>query len=109
MPLDIEHIVPEARSGETVEENLWLACPLCNAHKAGRVAGPDPATGEIIRFFDPRRQTWPEHVAWADGGTRIVGLTPAGRATIVALELNRAVLVAARRLWVSADWHPPTD
>lgn len=32
-----------------------------------------------------------------------------GRATVNALHLNRPLLVAARRAWVKAGWHPPED
>jgi 5-methylcytosine-specific restriction endonuclease McrA len=35
--LEIEHLVPKALGGETVEENLWLACHECNAHKAKKL------------------------------------------------------------------------
>ena len=104
--MEIEHIVPEALGGATEEDNLWLACPACNGRKSMRVSGIDPATGETARFFDPRRQNWADHFAWTEGGTRIIGLTPAGRATVTALELNWAILVAARRVWVAAGWHP---
>jgi 5-methylcytosine-specific restriction endonuclease McrA len=31
--LSIEHIIPEAKGGQTVEENLWLACHGCNELK----------------------------------------------------------------------------
>ena len=107
MPMDVEHLIPEARGGETTEENLWLACPLCNAHKADRIAATDPNTGEIVRLFDPRRQKWGDHFLWTDGGIRIAGHTPTGRATVVALHLNRPMLVAARQAWVLVGWHPP--
>jgi hypothetical protein len=50
-----------------------------------------------------------EHFAWAPEGDRVIGLTPAGRATILALNMNRAPLVRARRAWVSVSWHPPID
>lgn len=33
VPMEIEHIIPESLGGLTVEENLWLACSLCNNHK----------------------------------------------------------------------------
>ena len=26
MPMEMEHIIPEAAGGTTTEENLWLAC-----------------------------------------------------------------------------------
>ncbi|MEZ4295962.1 MAG: HNH endonuclease signature motif containing protein [Polyangiaceae bacterium] len=108
-PLEIDHLIPEALGGLTVRENLWLACSLCNDHKGARIAAVDPQTGETVRLFDPRRQVWREHFSWSEAGDIIVGKTPAGRATIAAVRLNRAELVEARRGWVIAGWHPPQD
>jgi HNH endonuclease len=108
-PMEIEHIIPEALGGPTIEDNLWLACSLCNDHKGDRIAAPDPLSGEIVRLFDPRHQVWADHFVWADTGARIVGLTPVGRATTVVLNLKRPSLVVARRAWISVGWHPPTD
>jgi len=105
--LTIEHIVPEARGGKTVEANLWLACHACNEFKGDRVRGRDPRTGKRVRLWNPRRQKWHEHFAWSADGTEIVGLTPCGRATVVTLQLNRPELVAARWLWVQVGWWPP--
>lgn len=107
--LEIEHILPRARGGPTAEANLWLACSPCNDHKGNRIAAVDPDSGIHTPLFDPRRDAWHEHFAWAPAGDYIVGLTPVGRATVRALRLNRPVLVAARRLWVRAGWHPPPD
>ncbi len=67
VPMEVEHIIPEALGGPTEEANLWLACTLCNKHKEDRVMGADPMTGEVVGLFDPRRQVWREHFAWADG------------------------------------------
>ncbi len=52
-PMQIDHIIPEALGGPSDEENLWLACPLCNAHKGYRVAALDPLTSEVVRLFNP--------------------------------------------------------
>ena len=52
-------------------------------------------------------QRWTEHFRWEENGLLIVGVTPTGRATVNAVQLNRAPLVNSRRLWVSAGWHPP--
>ena len=108
-PMEIDHLVPESLGGLTVEDNLWLACSLCNDHKGDRIAALDPLTDEIVRLFDPRHEVWPEHFAWNATSDRIVGLTPVGRATVVALNLNRPSLVKARRAWVTVGWHPPQD
>ncbi|MGE0544953.1 MAG: HNH endonuclease [Dehalococcoidia bacterium] len=107
--MDIDHIIPQSVGGPTVEDNLWLACSLCNAHKSDRVAGLDPATGATAAIFNPRRQRWPDHFAWSADGDQIIGLTATGRATVLALQLNRLSLVQARRRWVSVGWHPPPD
>ena len=107
--LEIDHLVPEAEGGPTVEENLWLACSECNNHKSSRQVAQDPYTGELAPLFNPRKQRWYEHFRWTDEGDYVIGLTPTGRATVAALQLNRQVLVDARRLWVKAGWHPPKD
>ncbi len=108
-PLEIEHIVPEARGGTSAEMNLWLACGQCNLRKGERIVGVDPQTGTRAPLFDPRRQRWAEHFVWADGASVIVGVTATGRATMDTPDLNRQILVDARRIWVAAGWHPPVD
>jgi 5-methylcytosine-specific restriction endonuclease McrA len=105
-PLEIEHIVPEALGGPTRRSNLWAVCRYCNLLKSDRVAAPDPETGSSTPLFNPREQRWSEHFAWIEGGLRIVGTTPTGRATVAALALNRALLVRARAYWVSARLAP---
>ncbi len=108
-PMEIDHIIPVSLGGPTEEANLWLACSLCNDHKGDRIAALDPETDEIVRLFNPRIEDWQEHFAWSSDGERVIGRTPKGRATILALNLNRASLVRARRAWVIVGWHPPKD
>ena len=105
--LSIEHIIPEARGGKTVEGNLWLACHACNEFKGPRIQGRDPVTGKRARLWNPRRDKWHAHFRWSEDGTEILGLTPRGRATVATLQLNRPELVAARSLWVQVGWWPP--
>jgi hypothetical protein len=107
MPMHIEHIIPIAAGGQTVEENLWLACPLCNGFKGAKSSGYDPHTGNIVRLYNPRQQNWNDHFDWSDNGLEVVGKTPAGRATVVALKLNNNFLMTARSRWSLAGWHPP--
>ena len=107
--MEIDHIIPRALGGLTEENNLWLACAPCNEYKGVRTVAFDAQTDELVPLFNPRRQNWREHFAWTFEGDRIVGLTPIGRATVVALNLNRPPLVHARQIWVAAGWHPPKD
>lgn len=108
-PMEIDHLVPESLGGLTIERNLWLACSLCNGHKASRVAAIDPETGEQTRLFNPRNQVWSAHFRWSAEGDLIVGSTATGRATVAALNLNRIAIVKTRQLWVAVGWHPPKD
>lgn len=107
--MDVDHIIPEALGGPTVEENLWLACARCNEYKGDLTEAPDPLTKAMIPLFNPRTQRWSEHFTWDAEGTHVIGLTPTGRATVVALKLNRPWLVDARKIWVTAGVHPPKD
>ena len=108
-PMEIDHLIPESLGGLTDENNLWLACPLCNGHKSNRIAALDPMTGELVRLFNPRHQVWSDHFRWNEEGDQIIGQTAIGRVTVLTLQLNRSTLVKARQLWVAAGWHPPKN
>jgi len=109
IPLHVEHIIPEAAGGSSEIDNLWLACAVCNNYKGTQTHAPDPASGDLVPLFNPRTQTWHDHLAWSQDGTEVLGLTPTGRATVVALKLNQPFMLRARRRWVRAGWHPPQD
>jgi len=74
--------------------NLALACIHCNRYKGPNIAGVDPATGEIVRLFHPRRDKWSVHFTW--NGSRLIGRTSIGRATIQVLNINAAAMVDLR-------------
>ena len=108
--LEIEHIVPVAKGGTSQEANLWLACPLCNRHKADRTTAVDPQSDREVRLYNPRTQIWSHHFRWSEDGLRILGATPTGRATVALLRLSDdETALEVRRYWVLAGWHPPTD
>lgn len=101
--------MPEAHGGTSEEENLFLACPMCNSHKSNRQSALDPETGVATRLFHPRSDRWLDHFEWADEGAVVRGKTPIGRAAVIALQMNHPDIVIARRLWMAAGWHPPAD
>lgn len=107
--MDIEHIMPESKGGPTIEANLWLCCSECNSFKSIKTDAPDPNTGNIVALFNPRQQNWTEHFEWDESGSIIVGKTAVGRATVIALSLNRDELVTSRLRWAEVGWHPPDD
>ncbi|MFO0756823.1 MAG: HNH endonuclease signature motif containing protein [Byssovorax sp.] len=107
--LEVEHIVPRAAGGTDREDNLWLACRLCNGFKGARKYGLDPVTGTSIPLYNPRSERWSVHFAWSEDGLHILGKTASGRATVATMQLNNGIAVAVRREWVTAGWHPPPD
>lgn len=104
---EIEHINPRVAGGETVIANLCLACPMCNRFKSDSSSAADPMTAVRVPLFHPQLQRWPEHFAWSDDATEIVGLSPVGRATTAALRMNRPAMIRVRRMWVAMAEHPP--
>ncbi len=109
IPLTIDHIQPISKSGLTCLENLCLACWSCNEFKASRTEAEDPLTGELVPLFHPRLQGWSDHFRWSPDGIRVEGLTQTGRATVIALRMNREGILSARRRWVMVGWHPPEE
>jgi len=104
---EFEHIIPRSAHGQTVFANLCLSCPAYNRHKAQRQTGVDPLSNEIVPLFHPHQQLWQDHFQWSENSTEIIGLAPTGRATIIALKMNRPQLIRIRQIWVSIGEHPP--
>jgi hypothetical protein len=105
--MEIDHIVPEVAGGVTEAANLCLACISCNAFKRDYQTGIDAQTEAEVPLFHPRQQQWHEHFQWDAEGLPIIGTTATGRATVMRLQMNRSIVVQARRQWVQAGWHPP--
>ena len=51
--MEIDHIVPESAGGETVPDNLCLACVGCNGFKLDYLTGIDPETDQETSLFNP--------------------------------------------------------
>jgi hypothetical protein len=62
-----------------------------------------------VPLYHPRRHRWEDHFGWSEDFTRIIGLTPTGRATVEALLLNRSGVVNLRRLLYQHGAHPPAQ
>jgi hypothetical protein len=64
------------------------------------LASVDPATGEVVALFHPRRDRWADHFR-LEGGT-IEPLTPTGRVTARLLHFNDAARAEERALLIRA-------
>ena len=105
--LEIEHILPTAKGGTDDEENLWLACRLCNGYKGVQTGAIDPKTNKSVLLFNRRTQDWNEHFEWI--GEKISGKTVCGRTTVQALKLNNEIILPVREKWILVGWFPPID
>lgn len=100
----VDHVVPVAAKGKTEAENLAWACVSCSLHKSAKQVANDPNTDEEVPLFNPRRQSWLEHFRWER--VHVVGLTPTGRATVVALRMNRPGILSIREEEILLGRHP---
>ena len=102
-----EHITPRAAGGKSNADNLARACQRCNNFKYDKTQALDPLTQTLVPLFHPRQHDWHEHFVWNDDYTLVIGLTPIGRATVAALNLNREGVVNQRKLLLLIHKHPP--
>lgn len=105
--LVMEHIQPVSRGGQTLSKNLALSCQTCNNCKYTKTEALDPITNSTVPLFHPREMPWAEHFVWNSNATRMLGLTPTGRATIAQLQTNRDSVVNIRRILTAMNEHPP--
>ena len=80
---------------------------MCNRYKSDLVAAYDAITEADVPLFHPQKDRWIGHFSWNEDSTEIVGLTPIGRATVVALKMNRQQMTRVRQMWVAMREHPP--
>jgi hypothetical protein len=102
---EIDHLIARKHGGQSVIENLAIACLQCNRNKGSDLTAIDPESQTVVPLFNPRVQLWPEHFGLAEA--RIVGLTPTGRATTELLKFNTPVRVEFRQLLMEETRYPP--
>lgn len=102
----IEHIIPISKGGLDDIENLALACFGCNSFKTVKTEAIDPSSNTLVLLFHPRKEEWSDHFGWNEDFTKIIGKTTNGRATVIALKLNREGLVNLREVLYKWGIHP---
>jgi 5-methylcytosine-specific restriction endonuclease McrA len=105
----VDHVIPVSLGGQDNLENLTLACFHCNRHKTSRLTAIEPESQTEVPLFNPRQDSWQEHFIWSMDGLSIVGISPTGKATVVALLLNRERVIPIRAADREIGRHPPID
>jgi hypothetical protein len=102
-----DHIIPVSAGGITEASNLALACVSCSLRKGARQTAIDPVTEYRATLYHPRRDNWHGHFQWE--GFTLVGISATGRATIVALDMNRPIILEIRDEEALVGRHPPPE
>lgn len=66
---DMEHVIPFSQNGKTEADNLALSCHGCNLYKSNKIESFDAVSGKLSRLFNPRKDVWNDHFAWAKNGS----------------------------------------
>ena len=101
---EVDHIIALKHGGNTIAENLALACLPCNRHKGSALATIDSISGEIIPLFNPRTQVWTAHFTL--NNARIVGITLIGQATVRLLMFNTPTRLLDRQVLITQKRYP---
>lgn len=95
-PFHVDHIIARVHGGGGRLDNLCWSCTQCNLHKASNIVSIDPTTRNRVDLFNPRVDKWHDHFT-LEMDARIVGVTPAGRATVRLLDVNGSPQLELRR------------
>lgn len=85
--IEIDHIRSRKHNGTTESANLALACQPCNRNKGSDLGSVFDPTNELIRFFNPRNETWSDHFR-VDSSGKIIALTPTAEVTLIIFRFN---------------------
>jgi hypothetical protein len=91
---------------DNAELQVRSVCVFCNRHKGPNIAGIDPKNRKIAPLFNPRRHNRSRHFGW--DGPLLLGITPAGRATVRVLKINLDHRVGFRSELIEEGIFPPT-
>lgn len=101
---EVDHIISLKHSGPTEALNLAYACSFCNRNKGSDISSVAGVTGELVRFFNPRIDSWSEHFRL--DGNLIEPLTSIGEATARILKFNEIERVLERQTLIVIRRYP---
>lgn len=100
----VDHIISLKHGGPTDLDNLAYACAYCNRQKGSDLGSILWETGELVRFFNPRRDSWPQHFKMDDA--MIHPLTPVASVTVSILRINHVDRIIERRTLIAEGRYP---
>ncbi|HEY0461112.1 MAG TPA: HNH endonuclease signature motif containing protein [Pyrinomonadaceae bacterium] len=93
---EIDHIVSLKHRGQTILENLALACQPCNRSKGSDLGSISQTSGLLVRFYHPRTDIWHENFR-VNADAEIEFLTEIGEVTAFIFGFNEPERIEERR------------
>jgi len=100
----VDHIISVKHGGSTTPDNLAYACIFCNLQKGSDLGSIVWRTGELVRFFNPRRDFWGEHFRLDEAV--IQPLTDIGEVTARIFEFNSEDRILERQALIQVGRYP---
>ena len=102
-----DHIISLKHGGETTAENLAYSCLYCNLNKGTDLGSIIWRTGELVRFFNPRRDRWSEHFRLE--AATIQPLTDIGEVTERIFQFNHSDRILERPVLIDVNRYPSPE
>ena len=100
----IDHIISVKHGGSTTPDNLAYACIYCNLQKGSDLGSIVWRTGELVRFFNPRRDFWADHFRLDEAV--IQPSTDIGEVTARIFEFNSDDRLVERQALIAVGRYP---
>ncbi|MEH1889531.1 MAG: HNH endonuclease signature motif containing protein [Nostoc sp.] len=100
----VDHIISVKHGGATTPDNLCYACIFCNLQKGTDLGSINWQTGELVRFFNPRRDFWGEHFRLDEAV--IQHQTDIGEVTARILDFNGDERIIERQALIASGQYP---
>ncbi|ALF54167.1 HNH endonuclease [Nostoc piscinale CENA21] len=104
LSFQVDHIISVKHGGATTADNLCYACIFCNLQKGTDLGSINWQTGELVRFFNPRRDFWGEHFRLDEAV--IQPLTDIGEVTARIFDFNSDERVIERQVFIISGQYP---
>lgn len=103
----IDHIISVKHGGATTADNLAYSCIFCNIQKGSDLGSINWRTGELVRFFNPRRDLWKEHFRLNE--VVIQPQTGIGEVTVRIFDFNNNERIIERQALMAVGRFPPSS
>ncbi|WP_375496473.1 HNH endonuclease [uncultured Nostoc sp.] len=100
----VDHIISVKHGGATTADNLCYACIFCNLQKGTDLGSINWQTGELVRFFNPRRDFWGDHFRLDEAVIR--HQTDIGEVTARILDFNSDDRIIERQALIASGQYP---